>query len=358
MYFCKFEGDSFAMKRFFLIIIAIAALGFSSCSNKVDLYSYDSDTTVIYAILDASADTNFFKITHSFVGDVSQLSHNYEASNYNYDEIDVKFSGVFEGSSQSQTITLDTVSKWIPYDENAQFYSGCRQTYYFTTKKLLEGKEYTVNVLRKADSVNISAKAMTINKFNIRKPISVQQLQFKDVRRGVIEWKVTDATTMNLSTASYFEITAYFHYTEKMPGSSEIVSKSIRWHIGSDKAEDFLTTQNSDVFYTVSYTPEVLYDILRNNQYLKENSPYGVKRWFDKFEIKVSAMGEDLYNYYLVTNSTSAIQDVPNYSNIENGMGIMSSRVSRSNFYTIAELSRNYVVELFPEYGFIVDPNR
>ena len=126
------------MKKLFLTIITIAVLIFNSCSNKVDLYCYDGDTTIVYAMLDASADTNFFKITHSFIGDVSQLSQSYEANNYNYEDIDVTFSGVFEGSNQTQTITPDTISKWIPYDENSQFYSGCRQTYYYTTQKLKE----------------------------------------------------------------------------------------------------------------------------------------------------------------------------------------------------------------------------
>ena len=87
------------MKRFFLAIIALAALIFNSCSNKVDLYCYDGDSTVVYAMLDSNADTNFFKITHSFVGDVSQLAHDYNANNYKYDEIEVTLSGIFDGNT-------------------------------------------------------------------------------------------------------------------------------------------------------------------------------------------------------------------------------------------------------------------
>ena len=96
------------MKKIFLTLIAIAALVFSSCNNKVELYSYEGNTTIVYAMLDAGADTNFFKITHSFVGDVSQLAYDYDANNYSYDELEVTFSGIFEGNTQAQTITLDT----------------------------------------------------------------------------------------------------------------------------------------------------------------------------------------------------------------------------------------------------------
>ena len=70
------------MKKIIWTIFAIAALVFSSCSNKVNLYSDEGDTTIVYAMLDTGADTNFFKITHSFVGNVNDLAQNYDANNY------------------------------------------------------------------------------------------------------------------------------------------------------------------------------------------------------------------------------------------------------------------------------------
>ena len=345
------------MKKIFLAIAAFAALILTSCSNKVDLYSYEGDTTIVYAMLDAGADTNYFKITKSFIGNANEMAQNYEMSNYKYDEIEVTFSGEFEGSSTIQTITLDTISKWIPYDENSTFYSGRRQTYYYTSQRLQEGKEYTLNILRKEDNVNISAKTLTINNFRFKKPIANQILQFKDVKRSSIEWKVPDPTTLFQSTAAYFEITAYFHYKELMPGSTDTVSRYALWPIGSDKAENLMTTSNNDTYYTINYTPEALFTVLRDNQYLKENSPAFVQRFYENFEIRVSAIGEELYNYYIVANSTSAIQDTPNYTNIENGMGIMSSRVSKSSLHRINQLSRQKIEEDFPEYGFVHDPN-
>ena len=346
------------MKKLFLTIIALAALVFSSCSNKVDLYNYDGDTTIVYAMLDASADTNFFKITHSFIGDVSQLSQSYEANNYNYDDIEVTFSGVFEGHTQPQTFTLDTVSKWKPYDENAQFYSGCRQTYYYTTQKLKEGEEYTLNILRKEDSVNITAKTVTINSFEYQKPVALVPITFTDVTTSsaTVEWRVPAFPFR--STAAYFEVVGYFHYSELQPGAQDTIHRSLKWTMGSGKEESLLNTSTNLPYYVISYTPATLYVLLENDEYLQNNSPAGVQRWFEDFEFDISAIGEDLYNYYLVTNSTSAIQDVPNYSNVENGIGIMSARVTKTRFLTLNIRTRNKIVERVENYGFIVDPNR
>ena len=152
-------------------------------------FSFLCPYTVVYAMLDASADTNFFKITHSFIGNVTELAQNYEANNYKYDEIEVKFTGKFEGGS-TQTLTLDTISKWIPYDPTSVFYSGCYQTYYYTTKKLIEGEEYKLEVLRKADGVVISSKVNTINNFKYKKPIENMTVTFTDVTTSTttLEW--------------------------------------------------------------------------------------------------------------------------------------------------------------------------
>lgn len=344
------------MKKIIWTIFAIAALVFSSCSNKVDLYSDEGDTTIVYAMLDTGADTNFFKITHSFIGNANELAHDYDANNYKYDEIEVTFTGVFEDSPATQTIALDTISKWIPNNSNSTFYSGCYQTYYYTTKKLVEGKEYTINILRKADNVTISATTKTINTFVFKKPVT-NVVGFTG-QSASVEWRVRDASTMYHSTASYFEVYGFFNYSELMPGATDTVKRSIQWTLGEGTESNLFTTAQNDMYYAVNYTPNALFDIISQDAYLKNNSPYGVKRWFDKFEFRIFAIGEDLYNYNLIANSNSAIQDVPNYTNVTNGNGIVSARVAKSKFVTIMENTRVQICTDNEQFGFINDPNR
>ncbi len=344
------------MKKIIWAIFAIAALAFSSCSNKVDLYCDEGDTTIVYAMLDTGVDTNFFKITHSFIGNANELAHNYDANNYKYDELEVTFTGVFEDSPATQTIALDTISKWIPYNPNSTFYSGCYQTYYYTTKKLLEGKEYTLTIIRKADNVTISATTKTINTFVFKKPVT-NVVGFTG-QSASVEWRVRDASTMYHSTASYFEVYGFFNYSELMPGATDTVKRSIQWSLGEGTESNLFTTANNDMYYAINYTPNALFDIISQDAYLNNNSPYGVKRWFDKFEFRIFAIGEDLYNYNLIANSSSAIQDVPNYTNVTNGNGIMSARVAKSKFITIMENTRIQICNDYEQFGFINDPNR
>lgn len=340
------------MKKILYAIFAIAALAFSSCSNKVDLYSDDGDTTIIYALLDAGADTNFFKITHSFIGNVNELAYDYDANNYKYDEIEVTFTGVFEGSPSTQTILLDTISKWIPYNENAQFYSGCYQTYYYTTKKLKEGQEYTLNVLRKEDNVNISSKATTINAFAFKEPVAFKPITFSELPSSTANVKWSVEVSPYKSTAAYFEVTGFFNYKELMPGAQDTTSHTIKWNMGSGEADKLYNTSSNLPYYVISYIQSGLFSLLENDDYLKNNSPLNVQRWCEKFEFQISGIGEELYNYYLVINSTSAIQDIPNYTNVENGKGIMSSRINLSRLLDISVKTQNAIHDRFENYGF------
>lgn len=312
------------------------ALLVCSCTTKFDLYSYDGDTTIVYSVLDVDADTNYFRITKSSLDN---------AFTYNYDDIDVRFAGLFKNEPRPDTIMLDTIS--IMTD-------GRLKTYYYTTKKLIENQEYSIIVLRKTDSVTIFSKAKTICKVSIFRPTSLYGINFQSSHVNQIQWTGTghdDAPNIN---AGFFNITGYFHYKELMPGATDTVDRYMEWSIGSGQAEQL---QNPTFrYYVTYYTPSMFFVLLENDEYLKNNSPYGVQRWLEPFEFRINAYGEELFEYYVANNSTSVIPEVPNYSNIENGIGLLSSRSTISKFYVIEQLCRIRISNDYP-YGFIYDPN-
>lgn len=332
------------MKKIFLTILAITALILTSCKNTVDIYSNSGDSTIVYAMLDPGLDTNFFKITKSFVGNANQFAQNYDANNYGYDEIDVRF-GRCEHSTITQAFPVDTISVYLPYDTTSIFYNGCRQTYYYTKKKLEDGKKYRLEIFRKADSVTVSTEIKTLSSF-VYKTNKMQGVyrEFNMKRENaLIAW----ANTNDYNPATYFDITIYFSYIEN-PGASQ-TKQTIVWNIGSGTAEN-LWNQNDDI-YNIRFKPSSFFSILENDEHLR-NTQASSRRIIDTIEIKVSGIGEDLYNYYLVNNSSSAIQDIPNYSNIENGVGLVSARASQLLHSNITKESLDKIVNDFPQYNF------
>ena len=133
-----------------------------------------------------------------------------------------------------------------------------------------------------------------------------------------------------------------------MPGATEYVSRSIVWPLKSGKAESFI----NDRIFTFSFSPNAFYNILESNEYINQNSPAGVERVVRDFEIRISAASDELYNYIIINNSSSAIQDTPNFTNISNGTGLMAARVIKNRLIKVMDNSLKYLHDNYPQYGF------
>ena len=148
--------------KFMTILVFLSVVSFSSCSTDVQIYTEGDETTIVYGYLDAGVDTNYLKITKSFVGNVIELAPDYSVSNYDY-KLMVKLIGKFADmpNTISETI-LDTTSVYKPYDPNAIFYSGRDQVLYFTTRKLKENENYQL-VIERNDGEIIKSNVRTIS---------------------------------------------------------------------------------------------------------------------------------------------------------------------------------------------------
>jgi len=342
------------MKKLNVILFSLLAMTFCSCNNKVNLYSDKGDSTVVYMMLDTDADTNYVKITKSFVGDATTLAHDYDACNYKYDEIKVCLLRMKNNNPVGDTMWLDTISKWIPYDPNSTFYSGCYQTYYYTTADLVSGVKYKL-VIKRNDGVVVTSEAQTIDNFNITTPPAEPPYQMNFEIDAILQVKWMNAGANYETNAAYFEVVGVFRYEELMPGATEWVEREIKWPFGKGTAESLFNSKYK--YYFVSYVPSTIFSLLESDTYLKNNSPAGVQRRIKRMRMDITGIGNELYNYLIINNSSSAIQDTPEYSNIENGIGLMSARVTHPRFVIPNKPSRQLICDRFPQYGFINTPN-
>ena len=322
------------MKKF-LTLIALATMILVSCTTDFDLYSYEGDTTIVYAVLDVNADTNYISVTKS------SLEHDYY---YNPDDIEVSFAGKFADDNNVDTISLPTIVKTV---------EGEPRTFYYTTRKLIKDQEYAVMVLRKADSVLVTSNTKTICNIMYKKPLG-KYINLRNINVAGIEWIGVGNDDAPKVNAGFYDVYAYFHYKELMPGATDTVDRCMEWKIISDNAKNLYN--NTKFLYNAFYTPIRFFSLLETNDYLVNNSPLGVQRWLEPFEIKLCVYGDELHKYYIINNAISLIQEVPNYSSIENGIGLMSARTTVSHFYVIEQICRKRITENFP-YGFVYDPN-
>ncbi|MBR5603494.1 MAG: DUF4249 family protein [Bacteroidales bacterium] len=328
----------------FLFSMIVCLIVFNSCSTDVEIYTEGDETTIVYGYLDVDADTNYVKITKSFVGDALTNGPIYQMSNYDY-KLDVKLIGKFaDMPNVVRTEILDTCSIYKPYDPDAIFYSGRNQLMYYTTRKLKENEKYEL-VIELKDGKIVKSTVETINGNRVSKPRL--QISFESDISNQIQWKPNNL----FKHAAYYEVVGYFHYGQLNPGETDTTYYKMRWYMGSGTAEELWNSSDYNMF--VSYTPSNFYKQLESDNNFVNNSPDWVQRFVKGFEIVVTATGDELYNYILIQNSTGAIQDTPEYTNIENGMGIFSSRSQCSHTVKVSDHTINTLIRDYPQWGFV-----
>lgn len=318
-------------------LITLIILLMSSCKNDVDIFLEGEETTAVYGYIDCGADTNYLKITKSFIGNATELAPQYSASNYDY-KLDVRLVGKFAKSPNYITeVILDTTSVFKPYDPEGLFYSGRDQTLYYTTEKFLENEKYQLIIKRK-DGVTVTSEVETISGSTLKRP--TLNINFESDYSNQIQW----ATNIPLDLAAYYEVVGYFHYKEiNTEGSTDTVRHTMKWFFGSGTGEELYNSADKKLF--ISYKPSSFYTQLASTNNIANNHSDYVQRFSEGFEIVITATGDELYNYILIQNSNSAIIDTPEYTNIKNGIGIFSSRSVYSKTLPLNEQTLNTLIE-------------
>lgn len=335
----------------FLTLISAMLLSlvmFNSCSTDVDMYVEGDERTIVYGYLDAGADTNYLKITKSFLGNAVELAPDYSASNYDY-KLMVKLIGKFaDMPNVVSEVILDTISVYKPRDPAGIFYSGRNQVLYYTTRKLKENEDYQLFIERNDGEV-ITSNVRTISGSRLK---NLYSIGFESAHTMQIKW-IPDKID---ERAAYYEVTGYFHYKQLNPGETDTVNYTMKWPMGSGTGDDLWNSGKMEM--AINYTPNTFYNRLASDKNIMHNSPDYVQRFIEDFEIVITATGEELYNYFLIQNSGSAVQDTPEYTNIENGMGILSSRSEDHRNVEISGQTINTLVKDYPEWGFVKLPGQ
>ncbi len=324
-------------KNNFLSFIVLASLlaGISSCSTDVDLYADYKDITIVYGLLDAGQDTNFVKITKAFLGPGNALEIAKDPDSSNYAE---KLNVVLQGRKNSvdlNPIILDTITIHDKLPGDSIFYFPS-QLLYYTTASLDANAKYTLKVAPEEKA--IEAETDMIGSFGILRPVN--RINFASTVATQIEWN-------SARGGRRYEVNLKFYYKELRPGSPDTVYKTMNWNLGTRQAQ----TLDGGEGMSVSYMGSEFY--ARLGQELDD--VLNVRRWADEVLLTISAGGEELSTFIDVNApSNSIVQEIPQYTNIENGYGIFSARRQALQTYSLSVLSETKLVEDY-NWGFVLN---
>lgn len=319
----------------FILVFNFFVACFCSCSTDVELYAEYKDVPVVYCLLNPRVDTNYVKITRAFCGtnedpiNANEVALIYDSSNYPC-KLDARIIELESrnGSSYEPTgrvIVLDTMT--IHNKQEGTFYAP-DQLVYYTVEPFNAGDEGTHYKYRlmviKPDGDTLTALTGLVG-----------NEEFEIITNGFsFEEQETDAMNKIMfradGVAALYEVSLQFNYREQLEGH-QMRCKNVNRSFGVRTIDEFQKVEGSENAYFLGFSANWLFNALANaiggDTVIDANHP-NVVRYFDNLEVSINAAGEDLYYFYLVTqsNQNNLAGFISDYSNITGGQGLFSSR--------------------------------
>lgn len=315
------------------LVLAVLALmlSFSACETEVDLFTDPEDVAVVYALLDQGESVQYFRINPTFIGDGDAriLAGDTSLTNYNPKDLDVRLYDLELGEDFFYQAE-ETMEKLDPnglFDENIRMFK-------INTPVYDSSNGFIVNTVIKPDHTY----RLWIHN-SVSKKTYTSEIQVGDINKLVMSSPSIGRPRLPSNWLKFHSSTEYIPFKFKfktIDGADRYRLSLIYYHyvglpiydvdsniLNLDSSilsigEEIIEPGASSV--TFDFEGEDFYSILNSKLDPATN------RTGEYFDIVISAIGTDLNNYIEVANvsSTGLSQERPEYSNIDNGLGIFS----------------------------------
>ena len=343
------------MKKIQFFLSLTVLLGFcASCTTDVELYADYKDIPIVYDLLDATQDTNFIRINRAFSGsndnliNANDIALIEDSCNYpgKLDARIIECKNVYgnQYTPTGRVIVLDTIM--VHNKQEGVFYAPDQKVYYTTEPFYVNSSsakyKYRLEVIKDKDTITSETGIVGGEGFTILN----SQLSFKakpSEGTGRVRFRLAD-------NATFYELKMVFKYRESLHGGPE-VEKKIVYSFGVRSVDELLIENNISYFL---YPDNLLFNLLEDaigGDTINVVRHLGYYLGDYPLELSLAAGGDELYNYIQInTNSGGFSQTIPDYTNVNGGYGVFSSRI---NLLKDASISSNTQVDLFGKpWGF------
>lgn len=342
------------MKTKLYILLSLAvSLFFQACETDFDLTADWKETTIIYGVLSQNQKVQNIRINKAFLGDGNAMQYSQNPDSINFDTADIRarideyYLGSFMKSYQLRPVWIDR-----QYDTSSVFYNPNKpqilvyQTLPYSKFGIDDFTKDTIwlnpnsvfylvvkNIKR---GTEIKSFTPLVSDFNISKPnINPNNpiINIKDSESSnSVKWKA--AKNGKRAEAIY-----RFYYKE-FTNSTDTVIKYCDFALGTFKSD---RTDGTEEFET-SFKGNSFHTTLTNQIPFNAN----VKREAYRIQLIFTVIADE-FNIYLDVNAPSSgiVQERPEYSNIENGLGIFSSRYQKTRMAKIGPNMEADIVSRF-----------
>ena len=326
------------MKKIYLIL-SVFAIAFTSCETDFDVNTEWEEVTVVYGLLDSGNDhkNQLIKINKAFLGkmDALQMAQYADSINFNPNNLDVNIYRIRNGSI-IDSIALDTTiiikDSLTNNGETGIFSIDNNIIYTFENDNFLNSNsEYEILIKNSITGNQVSSLTNIISNFDFDMgsgfpfgfietwiPGNPSATKFSST---VVTW---DNSADN---GVQYQIDLIFNYNENNIAKNLIYTSSV--------------LDETAIF---EFEGEMFFNFLKNEL---DKDPL-VDREFISIDLVMIVGSEDLKTYRTINEEiTGIVQERPQFTNINNGIGLFSSRFSKTRKgFPFADRTIDYLISI------------
>ena len=338
---------------------ALAAAGCTTllwgCSTDIELNAPYDRTPVVFGLLDAAQDTQWVRVNRTWLGDGNQFDAALiaDSSEYPAEDLTVRIQERVGGSVAGEWALVDTVIE--NKSEDGIFYAPEHQMWYFVPQGGLNtDAEYdlTIAIASEAEEVSSTTNMIAEQIGNITQPPpGVNNFKLGFASPGFTT-TYPDITFKWSSTAgaSRYDVTVFIHVMERIWSDldhTDLIEEReriVEWNIGTINTND---DEGGEVLQK-EVSGSRFYSTLATQL---EVDPYITRvlgTWDEEVQIAravdfVLTVANEELSTYLEVNApvTGVIQERPEYTNINGGLGLFAARATQGVYgigYTTASV--------------------
>ena len=316
--------------RFLKLSYFILLIIFTSCNDELIINAEYKDITIVYGLLSPQDTIHYIKIGKAFLNNNNNamLIAREMDSLYYKDSLVV----VLDEYKNNRFIKSINLNKVFKSDKDSGIFAFPGQYLYATPKTQLDPMaSYQLKISNLTTGKLIRSSTSLVNQFSSIRPQAGGNIPFYSNHDYKIEW-------FSGKNAYFYDLTVVIHYYEYNKLSPTIkTNKSISWPIFTYRKT---TKLEGNELMSRDIPGSSFFDFLSSAIAVDQN----LQREFGTLDFIFTAGGEEIF-YYIDVNepSVGTVQKKPEYTNIENGYGIFSSR---NQSFVKAYLSPSSILEV------------
>lgn len=316
------------LKRFTFSSLLAGTLLFSACSTDLDVIGDYKETMVVYGLLDQAQPIQYIKINKAFLGEGDALMYAQIKDSVQFvNALTVELKRIKNGVQMGATIVLTPTN--MPKDAGL-FYSADQTNaiYSFPTpatsaaNALKPDSEYELTITNGETGNVVTAKTSLITDitgFTNPTPLGTT---FSFVAFGTVPNYPFNVVWNSAQNARLYQVILRLNYVDST--ASGLDTNSVSYTLPEIRMEDI----DFSVEVTQATKGRDFYKYIGNNL-----TAYAglVQREALNVDLLLVAGSDDLSTFIDVNKpSTGIIQERPEFTNINNGLGLFSSRLNRA----------------------------